>query len=53
MYSVDGEAKFWILPEVSLAKSFGLSSSQISELISVVEEHKVEITNSWEKHFRG
>ena len=53
MYCSDGEAKFWVLPEVSLSKNFGLSPSQISELKGVVEDHKNEITNAWEKHFRG
>jgi hypothetical protein len=53
VYCSDGEAKLWIFPEVSVAKNFGLSPSQIEELKRVVEEHKDEITNAWEKHFRG
>lgn len=30
--SPDGEAKFWITPEVSLAKNYGFSENQITEL---------------------
>jgi hypothetical protein len=53
VYCSDGEAKLWIFPEVSVAKNFGLSPSQVEELKRVVEEHKDEITIAWEKHFRG
>jgi len=49
--SPEGEAKFWITPEISLAKSFGLSQKQISELKKVIEERKNDIENAWEEHF--
>jgi hypothetical protein len=29
----DGEAKFWLEPEVELARSYGLSDAQIAETI--------------------
>ena len=51
-YCSDGEAKFWIAPQVSVARNYGLSQSQIGELTGIVEEHKDEITDAWEKHFR-
>lgn len=53
MHCGDGEAKFWILPEVSLAKNLGLSDPQITELAKVVEAHKDEITDAWQEHFPG
>ena len=49
--SPEGEAKFWITPEVALAKNFGFSQNQIAELQKVVEEHKDDIENAWKKHF--
>jgi hypothetical protein len=52
VYCSDGEAKFWIEPQVSLARNYGLSQEQIVELSGIVEEHRDEITNAWEKHFR-
>ena len=52
VYCGDGEAKFWIEPQVSVAKNYGLSISQIAELTTIVEDHKDEITDAWEKHFR-
>jgi hypothetical protein len=52
VYCSDGEAKFWIEPRISLARNYGLSHAQIAELTGIVEEHKDEITDAWEKHFR-
>jgi len=49
--SPEGEAKFWIAPEISLAKSFGLSQKQITELKKVIEERENDIENAWEEHF--
>jgi hypothetical protein len=51
--SPDGEAKFWITPEVQLVKNFGFSKKQITEMTKVIEEHKNEIENAWKEHFRG
>ncbi len=53
VHCADGEAKFWIDPQVSLARNYGLSDSQIAELTDVIEEHRDEIENAWERHFRG
>lgn len=49
--SPEGEAKFWITPQVSLAKNFGFSQRQITELKKVIEEHKDDIENAWREHF--
>ena len=51
--SPDGEAKFWLTPEITLARNFGFSNKQISELRKVIEEHKNEIKDTWKKHFRS
>lgn len=51
VYCADGEAKFWLTPNVSLAQNFGLSNKQIIELIDIIEERKDEISSAWEKHF--
>ena len=49
--SPDGEAKFWIIPEITLANNYGFSKNQITLLIKVIKEHKNEIQNAWKKHF--
>ena len=51
VYCADGEVKFWVEPEVALAKNHGLSDSQITELTRVVKEHCDEIKDAWRKHF--
>jgi hypothetical protein len=41
----DGEAKFWLEPDVGLAKNYGLSAVQIGEIVKVLKERKDEISN--------
>jgi hypothetical protein len=47
----DGEAKFWLMPELGLATSTGLSSKQIKEAQNLVAVHLEEITHAWKTHF--
>lgn len=47
----DGEAKFWLLPEVRLANHTGLSIRQLREAQAVVEAHLEEIRHAWRQHF--
>jgi hypothetical protein len=49
--SEDGEAKFWLESNVSLAVYFGLSTHKLSEIQSLITEHKDEIVEEWKKHF--
>jgi len=49
----DGEAKFWLDPDVELAQNHGLSEHQTSELVNVVRDRKDEITVAWHRHFGG
>jgi len=47
----DGEAKFWLVPSISPALSFGLSPIKINEIRRIIEEHQDEIIAAWERHF--
>lgn len=49
--SPDGEAKFWIEPEVELVKSVGFNQKQIKLLKNIIKENKDEIRSSWRRHF--
>ena len=51
--SPDGEAKFWITPDVRLARNYGFSDSVISQLRKVIKEHKDDIKSAWAEHFGG
>lgn len=46
-----GEAKFWIEPEITLAKSYSLSVKDLNKLEKSVREHEDEIRAAWKKHF--
>jgi len=48
----DGEAKFWLEPVTSVARNWGLSGTQLTRLMKVVEERKDAILSSWQDHFR-
>ena len=49
--SGDGEAKFWLTPEVYLADSDGFDAQILRELRSVVENNKALIERVWNEHF--
>jgi len=46
-----GEAKFWLEPIISLATYYKLKSKKLKEIQGIIEEHKDEIIQAWEKHF--
>lgn len=47
----DGEAKYWLEPEIALAWHHGLESKGLGKLQKIVEEKKDEIKKAWKKHF--
>lgn len=51
--SGDGEAKFWLEPEIELAKNYNYTRKQLKEIELLVEAHYNELIESWENHFSG
>ena len=49
--SADGEAKFWLEPQIELAQNYGLKVNQITTLLKLVQEHEHEIRAAWHDHF--
>jgi hypothetical protein len=49
--SADGEAKFWLKPEIRLAKNYHYSSKQLRYIAAIIEEHEVELIRAWQEHF--
>ena len=47
----DGEAKFWLSPDVSLADSEGLDARTLRDLRDAVIANKALIERSWNEHF--
>lgn len=51
VYSDEGEAKFWIEPEILLARSYGLSAKALNTIQKIIEEREDEIREHWTRHF--
>jgi len=51
VHTPDGEAKFWLEPEVALAGSASLDTAALTRLEGLVKEHVIEIRAAWRKHF--
>jgi hypothetical protein len=49
--SADGEAKFWIEPEIELARNYELSNQDLSRVLELIVEHEQEIRDAWSSHF--
>jgi hypothetical protein len=47
----DGYAKLWLEPTV-LAAAHGLNVKELREIREIVLEHKIEIIEAWNEHFR-
>jgi hypothetical protein len=51
VYCAEGEAKFWIEPSIELVYAYGISDNKLKELTGIIENHKKEIKDAWNKHF--
>jgi Domain of unknown function (DUF4160) len=49
--SPDGEAKFWIEPEIELARNYALRAQDLSRVLQLVVDHEQEIRDAWRSHF--
>jgi hypothetical protein len=49
--SADGEAKFWIEPNIELARNYRLSEQDLSRVLQLVVDHEQEIRDAWHRHF--
>jgi len=49
--SGDGEAKFWLVPAIELARNYHYSGKQLKVIESPIEVHKNELIRAWTRHF--
>ena len=47
----EGKDKFWLEPEIELARNYGLSRNQMKEAEEIVEENPNEFRAAWHEHF--
>ena len=51
IYCGDGEAKFWLDPQVELARNYRLSKVQLTEIEAIIEAHYYELKAAWNEYF--
>ena len=47
----EGEAKFWLEPQIELAQNYGMTQRHVKAAEHLIEEHEGEIRAAWSKHF--
>jgi diadenosine tetraphosphate (Ap4A) HIT family hydrolase len=51
--SGDGEAKFWLEPDIELAQNYHYSRKQLKDIEKLSGEHRNELISAWERHFKN
>ena len=51
VHSLEGEAKYWLEPEIELAINCRFSRRKLKDIENIIEEHFDEFTSAWQKHF--
>lgn len=51
--SADGESKFWMEPEIEIAKNYYHSAKQIKEIEQLIKENRHAIIHAWNQYFRN
>lgn len=49
--SGDGEAKYWLEPEIELARNYRFTRAQLKTIDRLIEAHYDELIRAWDKHF--
>jgi hypothetical protein len=47
----NGEAKFWLEPQIELARNYGLSDPEINRALRLIREKEDDIRRAWNEHF--
>jgi hypothetical protein len=47
----DAEAKFWLVPDVSLARNNGFDAKTLSKITEMVSRHRDQFERSWHDYF--
>ena len=49
--NAESEAKFWLEPDISLARNDGFNSKELKEIFVNVETHRMQFTEAWYDYF--
>ena len=47
----EGVAKFWLVPQVTLADSLGMSFVELNEVQRIVRERRQDFERAWHEYF--
>lgn len=47
----EGEAKFWLHPEIELARNYNLTRLHLKRIETIIEDRYHELIGAWHKHF--
>ncbi|MGA9763084.1 MAG: DUF4160 domain-containing protein [Rhodomicrobium sp.] len=53
VHTANGEAKFWLEPQIELARGHRLTQVQLQEIRQIIEEHHDSLIAAWRRHFPG
>ncbi len=51
IHSQNGEAKFWLEPEIELAKNYNLSRQELKQIEKIIEENENDFKSAWSRYF--
>ena len=51
--SAQGEAKFWMEPQIELQANYGFPEHELGRIREVLERRQDEIQRAWRAHFPG
>jgi hypothetical protein len=51
--SPEGEAKFWLEPQIELALNKKFSEQKLNEIEKIIVEYENEFKSKWTKYFRS
>lgn len=46
-------AKFWMVPDVQLAESYGFSAVELNKIRKIIDNRRSEIEDAWNEHFNS
>ena len=49
--NAESEAKFWLEPDISLARNDGFNSKELKEIFVIIETHRTQFTEAWYDYF--
>lgn len=49
--SSEGEAKFWLSPEIALAENHGIPQREIGTIVTIIRSHEQQLHDAWVQHF--